>query len=105
MNINITIDGNKKGFDSEDLKKFLKPVVWAGSFKWINGTINSMCRPTRNLGYIFNAITSAELATFITARLFNGTNKDENVTEIDPETEDTEDRNECTEEDFVDESN
>lgn len=92
MKINIEIGEGKK-FDFEGLKKYAKPVFWYGSWRVLNGTINSITRPGRSIGYLFNAVLSGELAGLLTYTVFR--KKDEEVEEKDysePEadTEDTE---------------
>lgn len=80
MKINIEIGEGKK-FDFEGLKKYAKPVFWYGSWRVLNGTINSITRPGRSIGYLFNAVLSGELAGLLTYTVFR--KKDEEVEEKD----------------------
>ena len=76
MKINIEVCEGKK-FDTEKVKKYVKPFFWFGTFRCVNGAVNNICRPTRNIGFIFNAIVSGEVATLLTAMVFK---KDEEET-------------------------
>ena len=78
MKISIEIGENR---NFEGIKKYAKPLFWVGSWRILNGTINSITRPGRNLGYIFNAVLSGELAGLLTYTVFR--NKDEEVEEKD----------------------
>lgn len=78
MKINIEVCEGKK-FDTEKVKKYVKPFFWFGAFRCVNGAVNNICRPTRNIGFIFNAIVSGEVATLLTAMVFK---KDEEETRV-----------------------
>ena len=79
MEITIKFGDNEKKIDKETLKKYVKPVFWYGTWRALNNSLNAVCRPGRNIGYLMNAVLSGELAAVVTHFVFKA--KDTQETE------------------------
>lgn len=84
MEITIKFGDNEKKFDGEKLKKYVKPVFWYGTWRVFNNSLNAMCRPGRNIGYLMNAVLSGELAAIATHFVFKAKDTQESEEKEEP---------------------